>query len=69
VAGYKIKSNKSVALLYTNDKHAEKKIRETAPLHNSPKQYKIFWCISYRASEESVGKEHQIPDKRTQRRP
>jgi hypothetical protein len=31
VAGYKIISNKSVAFLYTNDKWAEKKIRETTP--------------------------------------
>ena len=31
VAGYKIKSNKSVAFLYTNDKRAEKEIRETTP--------------------------------------
>jgi hypothetical protein len=32
VAGYKINSNKSVAFLYTNDKQAEKEIRETTPL-------------------------------------
>jgi hypothetical protein len=31
VAGYKIKSNKSVAFLYTKDKKAEKEIRETTP--------------------------------------
>ena len=31
VAKYKIKSKKSVALLYTNDKEAERKIRETSP--------------------------------------
>ena len=31
VAGYKIKSNKSVAFLYTKDKQAEKEIRETIP--------------------------------------
>jgi hypothetical protein len=29
VSGYKINSNKSVAFLYTKDKHAEKEIRET----------------------------------------
>ena len=28
MAGYKINSNKSVAFLYTNDKQAEKEIRE-----------------------------------------
>jgi hypothetical protein len=31
VAGYKINSNKSVAFIYTNDKQAEKEIRETTP--------------------------------------
>jgi hypothetical protein len=31
VAGYKIDSNKSVALLYTNDKWAEKEIGEATP--------------------------------------
>ena len=30
VAGYKINFKKSVALLYTNDKEAEKEIRETS---------------------------------------
>ena len=31
VPGYKINSNKSVALIYTKDKQAEKEIRETTP--------------------------------------
>jgi hypothetical protein len=31
VAGYKIHSNKSMALLYTKDKQAQKKIRESTP--------------------------------------
>jgi hypothetical protein len=31
VAGYKINSNKSVALLYTKDKQAEKEIRKKTP--------------------------------------
>ena len=31
VARYKINSNKSVALLYSKDKQAEKEIRETTP--------------------------------------
>jgi hypothetical protein len=31
VAGYKIISNNIVAFLYSKDKQAEKKIRETAP--------------------------------------
>jgi hypothetical protein len=31
VAGYKTNSNNSVAFLYTKDKQAEKKIKETTP--------------------------------------
>ena len=31
MAGYKSKSNKSLAFLYTNDKQAEKDIRATTP--------------------------------------
>jgi hypothetical protein len=31
VAGYKINSNNSVAILYTKNKQAEKEIRETTP--------------------------------------
>jgi hypothetical protein len=31
VAGYKIDSNKSMAVLYTKDKQAENEIRETIP--------------------------------------
>ena len=31
MAGYKINSNKSVAFLYSKEKHAEKEIRETVP--------------------------------------
>ena len=31
VAGYKINSKKSVALMYTDDKRAKKEIRETSP--------------------------------------
>jgi hypothetical protein len=31
VAGYNINSNKSMAVLYTKDKQAEKEIRETTP--------------------------------------
>jgi hypothetical protein len=31
LAGYKINSKESISLLYTNDKQAEKEIRETTP--------------------------------------
>ena len=36
VARYKINSKKSVALLYTNDKEAEREIRETSPFTIAP---------------------------------
>ena len=44
VAKYKIKSNKSVAFLYTKDKQAEREIRETTPFTIVTKKYKIPWC-------------------------
>jgi hypothetical protein len=31
VAGYKLNSNKSVAFLYTNDKQADREVKETTP--------------------------------------
>ena len=31
MTGYKINSNKSVAFLYSKDKHAEKEVREATP--------------------------------------
>jgi predicted transcriptional regulator YheO len=37
VAGYKISSNKSIALLYINNKWTEKEIRGNTILHNSHK--------------------------------
>ena len=37
VAGYKINSNKSMAFLYTNNKQAEKEIREKNTFLNSQK--------------------------------
>jgi hypothetical protein len=54
VAVYKINSNKSVAFLYTNDKQAEKEIRETEPFTIATKKYKISWCNSNQASERSA---------------
>ena len=32
MAGYKINSNKSMVFLYTEDKQAEKEIRDTTPM-------------------------------------
>ncbi|KAL6048126.1 hypothetical protein STEG23_029569, partial [Scotinomys teguina] len=42
VAGYKIKSKKSVALLYTKDKRAEEEIRATSPFTISTKNIKYL---------------------------
>ena len=42
VAGYKINSKQSVAILYTSDKQVEKDIRETSPFAKSHK-YKFLW--------------------------
>ena len=42
VAGYTINSNKPVAFLYTQDKQAEKEIRETTPFTIVPKNIKYL---------------------------
>jgi hypothetical protein len=42
VARYKINSNKSVAFLYTNNKQAEKEIRETTPFTITPNNIKYL---------------------------
>jgi len=42
VAGYKIISNKSVAFLYTQEKQAEKEIRETTPFIIVPNNIKYL---------------------------
>ena len=45
VAGYKINSNKSVAFIYTNDKQAEKEIRETTPFTIATNNIKYLGVI------------------------
>ena len=42
VAGYKINSKKSVALLYTKDKEAERAIRETSPFMRTTNSIKYL---------------------------
>jgi hypothetical protein len=54
LAGCKINAKKSVALLYTNDKWAEKKIREITPFTIATSKYKIYWYDFNKASERSV---------------
>ena len=53
VAGYKIKSNKSVAFLYSKDKQAEKEIREMKPFIIVTNKTK-YLSDSNQASERSV---------------
>ena len=42
VAGYRISTQKSIVLLYTNGNHTEKESRETVPFLPASKQEKIF---------------------------
>ena len=41
VAGYKIKAQKSLAFVYTNDKKSEREIKETLPIYHCNKKKKI----------------------------
>jgi ribosomal protein S18 len=45
VAGYKINSNQSVAFLYSQDKHAEKEIREATPFKKVKNNIRFF-CVT-----------------------
>jgi hypothetical protein len=54
VAGYKINSNKSITFLYTNDKWAEKEIRETTPFTKFANNIKYLGGNSNQTSERSV---------------
>ena len=64
VAGYKINSRKSVALLYTDDKRAEREIRETSPFTIATNNIKYLGVTLtkqvkdlYRKNFESLKKE------------
>jgi hypothetical protein len=46
VAGYKINSNKSVTFLSTEDKQAEKEIRETTPFTIVTNIIKYYFCVT-----------------------
>ena len=54
VVGYKINSNKSVALIYTNDKQAEKGIREKIPFTIATNNIKYLGGKSIQTSERPV---------------
>jgi hypothetical protein len=55
VAGYKINSKKSVALLYTSNKWAEKEVRETAPLRIATNNIKYFGVALTKQVKELCG--------------
>jgi hypothetical protein len=42
VVGYKVNSNKSVAIIYTNNKQATEEIRETTPFRIATNSIKYF---------------------------
>ena len=44
----------SIPHLYTNDKWAEKEIKETTPFTVAINEYKLFWCNSNQANEKPV---------------
>ena len=59
VAGYKIKAQKSLAFLYTNDEKSEREIKQTLPFSiatkrikylgiNLPKETKVLYAENYR---------------------
>ena len=54
VAGYKINSKTSVALLYTKDKEAEREIRETSPFMIATNSLWISWDNSNQGSERPI---------------
>ena len=54
MAGYKIKSKISVALLYTNDKEAEKEIGETSPFTIGTNHIKYLGGNTKQRSERPV---------------
>ena len=54
VGGYKINSEKSVALLYTNDKEAEKETRETSPFIIATNNIKYLRGITKQRNERPI---------------
>ena len=65
VAGYKIKAQKSLAFLYTNDEKSERKIKETLPFTiatkrirylgiNLPKETKYLYADNYKTLMKEI---------------
>ena len=63
VAGYKINSKKSVALLYPNDKEAEREIRETSSFTIATNS-KISWGNTNQRSERPIQQELKVFEER-----
>jgi hypothetical protein len=63
VAGYKINTQKSVALLYTNNAQTEKEIRETIPFTIASKTIK-YLGINLRKETKDLFNENYKPLKR-----
>ena len=57
VAGYKIKSNKSVAFLFSKDKQAEKEIREMTPFTIVTNSIKYLGVILTKQAKKKKKKE------------
>ena len=65
MAGYKIKAQKSLAFLYTNDEKSERKIKETLPFTiatkrirylgiNLPKETKYLYADNYKTLMKEI---------------
>ena len=54
MAGFKINYKKSVALLYTKDRKAEREIREASPFTRATNSIKKSWGNSNQGSEGSI---------------
>ena len=68
MAGYKINSNKSVAFLYTNDKQAEKEIRETTPFTTVTNNIKYLGITLTKQVRDLYDNNLQVSQERDQRR-
>jgi len=69
VTGYKINSNKSVALLYLKDKQAEKEIRERTPFTIVTNIIRYLGVTLIKQVKRSVWQELQVSEERNWRRP
>ena len=64
VAGYKIKSNKSMAFLYTKDKQAEEEIRETTTFSIVTNNIKYLGVTLTKEVKDLYDKNFQVSEER-----